>query len=62
MSDIEVTVAEEGTTYVFPDQDAVDAWSLHGVPAYIRTRAATAGDLESAVDALDSILGQEETP
>lgn len=62
MSDIEVTVAEEGTTYVFPDQDAVDAWSLHGVPAYIRTRASTSGDVDGAVDALDAMLqGGEES-
>lgn len=56
MSEIEVTVAEEGVTYVFPDEAAVDAWALHGVPAYIRTRAADATAVAAAVRDVDELF------
>lgn len=53
MSEIEVTVAEEGMTYVFPNDAAVEAWSLHGVPAYVRTRHADAEAIEASVQAVN---------
>lgn len=56
MSEIEVTVAEEGMTYVFPDEAAVEAWALRGVPAYIRTRTADAAAVAASVRDIDELF------
>lgn len=56
MNEIEVTVAEEGMTYVFASEKAVEDWSLRGIPTYIRCRAASKSAVDDSVSAVDSLV------
>lgn len=56
---IEVTVAEEGVVYVFPNEAAVEAWALHAIPSYSRTRPATEKEISTAVALVERSLRGE---